>query len=103
MTGIETLKRLARDRRAGRRLLWAIPLALFAIGWIVTWPPSTPQPQAVRADWHPTEAWLYDRNGRLLESERVDYSRRRLAWVPLDEISPALKEAVIAAEDKRFH
>ncbi len=102
MTGIETLKRLARDRRAWRRLLWAIPLALFAIDWIVTWPPSTPQPQAVRADWHPTEAWLYDRNGRLLESERVDYSRRRLAWVPLDEISPALKEAVIAAEDKRF-
>ena len=34
---------------------------------------------------------------------RTDKDRRRLDWTTLTEISPALKEAVIQAEDKRFY
>ncbi len=33
---------------------------------------------------------------------RVDPNIRRLGWVELDTISPALIEAVVYAEDKRF-
>ncbi|MDR6833176.1 MULTISPECIES: penicillin-binding protein 1C [unclassified Sphingopyxis] len=57
---------------------------------------------AVRADWQPSEAWLYDRDGQLLDSERVNFERRRLAWVPLNAISPAVRKAVVQSEDRRF-
>jgi penicillin-binding protein 1C len=61
-----------------------------------------PSYRAVRADWRPSEAWLRDRNGRLLDAVRVNFAVRRLDWVPLDHIAPALQQAVIASEDKRF-
>ena len=54
------------------------------------------------AAWHPSESWLYDRGGRLIDSERVDFKARRLGWVKLADIAPVVGETVIAAEDKRF-
>lgn len=50
----------------------------------------------------PSEAVLLDRNGVLLHEMRVDERVRRLPWVPLDAVSPALIDAVVRAEDKRF-
>jgi penicillin-binding protein 1C len=61
-----------------------------------------PDYASVRADWKLSEAWLYDRDGRLLDSERVNFERRRLAWVPLKDISPAVRDAVVQSEDRRF-
>jgi penicillin-binding protein 1C len=85
-----------------RRALLLVPLALILLLYVASWPPPMPDPASVRAAWRPTEAWLYDRHGRLLDSIRVDFSQRRLAWAPLDEIAPALPAAVIAAEDRNF-
>ncbi|CAN5405063.1 penicillin-binding protein 1C [soil metagenome] len=88
-----------------RALLWGGGAALLAIlvsVYILTLPPPLPAYAKVVADWHPSEAWLYDRNGRLIDSERVDFRARRLAWVPLDRISPALVATVLTAEDHRF-
>ena len=75
--------------------------ALVAL-WIATIPPPLPTHRTVVAGWLPSESWLYDRNGQLLDSIRVDFHARRLAWVPLDRISPVVQQTVIAAEDKRF-
>jgi len=50
----------------------------------------------------PSEAVLLDRNGEVIHELRVDARVRRLPWVALDQISPALVDAVIRAEDKRF-
>lgn len=85
-------------------LAWAALAALIltTIAHLATKPPSMPAYAAVRADWQPSEAWLYDRDGRLLDSERVDFERRRLAWVPLKDISPAVRTAVVQSEDRRF-
>jgi len=58
---------------------------------------------AVRAGFVPSDAWLLDRNGALLDRERIDFGVRRLEWVPLDAVSPALVDAIVAGEDKRFH
>jgi penicillin-binding protein 1C len=69
---------------------------------IITLPPKLPSHTATVAAWKPSEAWLYDRNGQLLDSQRVNFAARRLGWVRLDQISPTLIETVIAAEDKRF-
>ncbi|WP_044336665.1 penicillin-binding protein 1C [Sphingomonas hengshuiensis] len=67
-----------------------------------TLPPPLPGYAAVRAKWQPSEAWLYDRNGRLIDSSRVDYQARRLAWTPLADIAPAARDALVGAEDRRF-
>ncbi len=82
---------------AGVMLLVAI-----ASLYVLTLPPSLPAYKTVLATWRPSEAWLYDRDGRLIDSERVDFRARRLAWLPLDRISPALVATVLKAEDHRF-
>ena len=52
---------------------------------------------------HPaSSAWLLDRHGEVMQETRVDFSRRQGAWQRLDAISPALKQAVVSFEDKRF-
>lgn len=88
-----------------RAILAWLALALLILttaAHLATRPPPMPAYADVRADWQPSEAWLYDRDGRLLDSERVNFERRRLAWVPLKEISPAVRKAVVQSEDRRF-
>lgn len=79
-------------------MLLAPPIMLAA--W--TQPPSMPSYSDVRGAWRPSEAWLRDRNGRLLETVRLDFAVRRLEWVPIDRVSSSVRETVVASEDKRF-
>jgi penicillin-binding protein 1C len=82
--------------------LAALLLGAFVSLWWTTLPPALPSHAAVVANWHPSEAWLYDRNGRLIDSTRVDYQARRLGWVRLADISPVARDTLVAAEDRRF-
>ncbi|MBL0916488.1 MAG: transglycosylase domain-containing protein, partial [Sphingopyxis sp.] len=93
-----------RRRRWPDVLAWAALAALIrtTAAYLLTRPPAMPDYASVRADWKPSEAWLYDRDGRLLDSERVNFERRRLAWVALKDISPEVRNTVVAAEDHRF-
>jgi penicillin-binding protein 1C len=77
-------------------------LLLLLATHLLTRPPTLPDLAAVRAAWRPSEAWLYDRHGRLLDASRVDFQVRRLAWTPLSAVAPAVPAAVIAAEDRCF-
>jgi len=61
--------------------------------------PSFPE---VRAAYRPSDSMLLDRNGRVLHELRTDPRVRRLAWTPIEEVSPALRASVVSAEDKRF-
>jgi penicillin-binding protein 1C len=88
-------------RKAGLALAALCGLGLLTL-WFLTIPPLLPSHQGVVKGWKPSEAWLYDRNGELLDSIRVDFHARRLAWVSLDQMSPELPKAIIDAEDKRF-
>ncbi len=45
---------------------------------------------------------LVDRRGDPLFGIRIDFKSRKLPWTGLGEISPALKSAVVAVEDRRF-
>jgi len=58
--------------------------------------------EEVRDAYQPSEAVLLDRDGRVLHELRVDDRIRRLPWVPLERISPAVVAAVLHAEDRRF-
>lgn len=107
---------LGRERAAWRAKGWrgvATPprivgvaatllLGAFAACWWATLPPPIPDYATVRAAWHPSEAWLYDRHGRLIDSSRVDYRARRLAWTRLDDVSRVARDVLVAAEDRRF-
>ena len=59
-------------------------------------------PAQVQAAYRSSEAQLLDRSGAPLQSLRVDMKVRRLPWVPLADISPAVQQAVLLAEDQRF-
>ncbi|MBF0459949.1 MAG: penicillin-binding protein 1C [Magnetococcales bacterium] len=57
---------------------------------------------AVQARYAASDTLLLDRHGAPLHQLRRDETRRQLAWTPLAEISPALVQSVLAAEDHRF-
>jgi penicillin-binding protein 1C len=56
----------------------------------------------VRDSYCSSDARLVDRHGAVLQEQRVDATRRRLAWTPLSAVSPALIDAVLQSEDRRF-
>src|SRR6186713_698505 len=64
----------------------------------------TPVPsfEAVRAGHRPSDVPLLDRHGAVVYELRTDARERRLAWIPLADVAPALTRAVVAAEDRRF-
>ncbi|MBS1190060.1 MAG: penicillin-binding protein [Rhodocyclaceae bacterium] len=86
-----------RPPRAGLALILAgallLPFSALAL----------PSFQETRAAYTPSDAWLLARDGRPLQSLRIDRQVRRLPWTRLSEISPALVRAVVVSEDKRFY
>jgi len=69
---------------------------------LVFLPPRAPSFSAVQAAYVPSDAWLLDRHGVTLGTKRIRYDVRRLEWVPLSEVSPALVTAIVAGEDQDF-
>jgi penicillin-binding protein 1C len=57
----------------------------------------------VRAAYRSSDAHLLDRHGEVLAQRRVSSAGRRLAWLSLDELSPAVLPALLMAEDRRFY
>ncbi|MGO9605294.1 MAG: penicillin-binding protein 1C [Candidatus Binataceae bacterium] len=84
--------------RAAMVLLLAMVLA-----WYASTPRKVPSFADVRANWRPSDVQLLDRHGDPVYEMRIDSHGRRLAWTPLDEISPALRDAVVESEDHRFY
>ena len=64
---------------------------------------ALPTYQEVQQSYLKSDSLLLDRNGEVLHELRIDKDRRRLDWTSLESISPALREAVIQSEDKRFY
>ena len=81
--------------RPGRAVLAAFMLAAapaFAV----------PGFDAVRAAHLPSDVVLLDRHGEPLQSVRFDDRARRGPWLTLHDISPALRDAIVLSEDRRF-
>ncbi|WP_459716803.1 penicillin-binding protein 1C [Paraburkholderia sp. 2C] len=57
----------------------------------------------VRTHWRSSDWLLLSRDGETLQRTRVDLSERRGEWVALADVSPALREAIVVSEDKRFY
>ncbi|RJF86235.1 penicillin-binding protein 1C [Sphingomonas cavernae] len=80
----------------------ALAFLAFSALWFLTVPPPLPSYAMAKGRWQPSEAWLYDRDGALIDSLRVNFEARRLDWAPLAQIAPVVRETFVAAEDKRF-
>jgi len=79
---------------------------LLALWPLLLWPAlawGLPSFQQVKSSWHPSEAYLLDRAGQPLHELRLDFKGRRLPWVALEQMSPALPAAIVAGEDRRFY
>ena len=89
------------------RLILAFALALagaaHAAGPVEAATQEVPTPEQVRAGFRSSEAALLDRHGDPVQSLRIDMTVRRLPWVELKDISPALPGAILQAEDQRFY
>jgi len=99
-----TASRIRRRRVALAALFASMGLVLAAAGAFLDGVRSVRIPvfAEAAAGAHLSEATLLDRNGSPLQRLRLDSKRRQLDWVPLEQVSPALVEALIAAEDQRF-
>ena len=87
---------------SARLFVVVLPFVVLSALWLATIPPLLPSRDRVVTTWTPSESWLYDRSGLLLDSQRVNFRARRLAWVALKDIAPTLIDTVIAQEDRRF-
>ena len=63
---------------------------------------ALPSFDEVRADFKPSDTQILSREGEVLQRVRTDATVRRGQWVPLADISPALRTALVLSEDKRF-
>ena len=63
---------------------------------------AIPSFEQVKAAYRSSETVLLDRHGQPVQVVRTDLKARRGAWVPLAQVSPALRAAAIASEDQRF-
>jgi monofunctional biosynthetic peptidoglycan transglycosylase len=88
-------------RRVARFLLWStvligLPVGILALSWLITLPDVD-----VLARINPTSTALMDhRHAQAKEKGRA--AARQWMWVPLSQISPHLRHAVVAAEDASF-
>ena len=69
-------------------------------------PTPTPTPTLrfadVRAAYRPSDLSVLDRRGEPIQTLRVDPIERRLPWLRLADMSPALLTAIVFSEDRRF-
>jgi penicillin-binding protein 1C len=81
----------------------ALQIFIVSAAWLI----FATQPARIALPTAPTfvssQAWLLDRHGSEIARIRVNDDAQRLAWVRLDDMSPALTRAVLAAEDARFY
>ena len=74
-------------------LIFLVPNSIYAL----------PAYKEVRQNYLKSDSLLLDRHGAVLHELRTDKDRRRLDWALLANVSPALKLAVVNAEDKNFY
>ena len=86
--------------RRGARLLHALPLLA-----LLTSTPALALPSfdEVRASYRSSDTLVLDRHGELVQRVRSDLRVRRGPWLALEDVSPALRQALVLSEDRRFY
>jgi penicillin-binding protein 1C len=104
------------ERRVFRKFVagWGLRIAIAVTGCVILgagalafFAMREPAPQVlpfekVRQAYEKSDGLLLDRHGVPIHELRTDFEGRKLDWIALGEISPALVKAVIHSEDRRF-
>ncbi|CAN5642487.1 hypothetical protein BH09PSE5_BH09PSE5_50480 [soil metagenome] len=64
---------------------------------------ALPSFDELKGGHRPSDVSFVDRRGVPVQTLRVDTKERRLAWVPLTAMSPAVLHALVLSEDRNFH
>ena len=87
----------------GPRFVFQSLLSVFVGVWATVGLAASPATfDSIRSAYIPSDRLILDRHGATIQRIRVDDKVRRSTWTALDAISPALIDAVLASEDKRF-
>ena len=57
----------------------------------------------IKRSFQPSDTLILSREGQVLQRLRTDLQVRRGQWVALQDVSPALRSALVLSEDKRFY
>ena len=85
--------------RARRR--WRAGVAVLAWLALPAW--ALPTFDEVRTGFRSSETLVLSREGEVVQRVRTDASVRRGQWLALTDVSPALRQALVLSEDKRFY
>ncbi len=89
-------------KRLSALIIASLLLAVIFIVHVWSRPAPVPAYNTIKAQWQPSYSVLLDRNGKTLGEVRTDFSIRRMQWIDLEQISPAVKNTFVRTEDKRF-
>ena len=89
------------ERRGGGVRRWYAGWTLWMVSASAAW--AIPAFDEVREDFRPSDTLILSREGEVLQRLRTDATVRRGQWVPLADVSPALRQALVLSEDKRFY
>lgn len=81
---------------------WLAALALALLPLLAFAADRLPSFEELKAGHPSAYAYLLDRDGGELARVRLDPNRERLAWMPLSSLGQPMKDALLAAEDRRF-
>ena len=91
--------------QSGVTLIYRFCARLALVGSIVLCAPAAwalPTFAQARDGFLPSDTLILSREGEVLQRLRVDATVRRGQWVALADVSPALRQALVLSEDKRF-
>ncbi len=83
--------------------LWWRRLALALAAAVALPAHAIPTFTEVRQDFKPSDTLVLSQEGEIVQRLRTDATVRRGQWVPLADVSPALRAALVLSEDKRFY
>ena len=82
------------------RSLWIVGLWLLIAIAQASQPPTFSQ---IQQQWQSSYGRLLDRHGQVLAYQRLNKQQHRFEWTPLEEVSPALIDALLFVEDRDFY
>ncbi|MBX9675520.1 MAG: penicillin-binding protein 1C [Methylotenera sp.] len=78
-------------------------LAAFVLFLLPAFAIALPTFESVKNNYQASDSWLLARDGQVLQQIRINHQIRRLQWTPIEDVSPALLQALLYSEDKRFY
>ncbi len=85
----------------GARLTTVVALSSSLL-WQTAFAADLPSFLQVRAAHRSSYAVLLDRHDKVLQMLQLDRTEQRLNWVALSDLSPAMQQALLVSEDRRF-